>query len=93
MNKADLIHLGNRLVKALEVLSRQFHVKSDQHDILLYEAAIIQGKVCFLEKGVMPASHLIDSSLLGDWGTALAKAQHTLSEEVAQFHQAWMTFN
>ncbi|MDQ8209756.1 hypothetical protein QEH52_19715 [Coraliomargarita sp. SDUM461003] len=67
---SDIIKEGRKLVCLLEKKSEEFHVKSDQHDILGYEAAILNARIDFVEKKKAMPENLRESTLLGSWGAS-----------------------
>lgn len=52
----------------LEGLSKKFHVKSDQHTILLFEATRLRVFIKEAELGRVVPDHLKETALLGKWG-------------------------
>jgi hypothetical protein len=86
MTREQVIELGRDLARESEALSRSFHVKSDQHDILGYEAAVLAARSQYLETGETIQGNLRESVLLGAWGRALASEMPQFAERVAHFH-------
>ncbi|MGI9517451.1 MAG: hypothetical protein ACR2NP_10415 [Pirellulaceae bacterium] len=82
----ELIYQGNTLICELEDQVEQYHVKSDAHDILKWEIAVVRARVMDLEEQSGLPGDLLDSVLLCDWGYTLAKTIPDLARRVGQFH-------
>lgn len=75
------------LAERLEVLSRKYHIKSDDHDILGYEAASIREKLVAKTENRIVRSPLMLSTLLSEWGRSTALQYPEIAEEVRSFHR------
>lgn len=72
---SDIIKEGRSLIRLLEKKSEEFHVKSDQHDILGYEAEILAARLDFIEKNKEIPENLKESTLLSRWGDSYFSAE------------------
>jgi hypothetical protein len=86
-SRNELISSGCSLAGELESLAREYHVKSDNHEILLWEAAIIDAAVEHLRTGAVIFENLQGSALLSAWGEKLAMSIPSVAARVRQFHK------
>lgn len=89
MNTDELAALGIMLAEKLEMLAESFHVKSDAHDFLLWEAAIIKAKLEDLLTQCGVASNLQKSILLSVDHQSL-RVQYFWIERVRFFHTEYI---
>lgn len=75
------------LAERLEVLSRKYHIKSDDHDILRYEAESIREKTLAKAENRTARSHLMISTILSEWGRSTALKESEIAEEARSFHR------
>ena len=86
----ELIFEGNQLISELDALRRDYHVQSDQHDILSWEVDVVRARVRDLQEQCGLPDDLQDSVLLCDWGyRTLAKTIPELTQRVARFHACY----
>ena len=86
MTREQIMGLVRELSRESEALSENFHVKSDQHDILGYEAAVLAARSQHLDTGGGVQENLRESILLGARGGALAGEMPEFAARVASFH-------
>lgn len=89
MLKKDIILQGLKLALELEQLSKQYHVKSDKHEILGYEAHAIRGMAEEISRGDKPSFELLESTLLSDWGSQLSNELPDAFTRVKAFRQEY----
>lgn len=79
---------GDALVRALETRATAYHVKSDAHDILLWEAAVIAARVAHVVSGSPPLATLAGSVIDSSWRHDLHTLEPDLVARVRAFHHA-----
>jgi hypothetical protein len=85
----NLVTVGLQLARELEEESKLYHVKSDDHEVLLWESAIVEERVyAFLEKRELK-ENLRDSVLTGKWGEHTASICPVLTEKVREFYSEY----
>lgn len=89
MNKVDLAETGKILASELDELSRDYHVKSDQHEILIWEADILRAKAQDLIENCGLSENLQASTLISKWGDSLAKKIPVIANKVNSFHKEY----
>ncbi|WP_143704021.1 MULTISPECIES: DUF3105 domain-containing protein [Luteimonas] len=80
---------GEALVRSLESGAAAYHVKSDAHEILLWEAAVVAARVVQLRTGATPSPALATSVIASAWSHDLALREPALLARVAHFHRAF----
>ena len=88
MNADELAEFGLELAEKLKTLAEDFHVKSDAHDFLLWEAAIIKAKSKDLLTRCGVADNLCDSVLLTSDHRSLL-IQDLWIEKIRLFHTGY----
>ncbi len=83
---AELKIIGSRLVSDVQKEASRYHVKSDDHDIYDWEAAILSEHLKAKEEGREPISNLRESALLGEWGMRTQIKNPELLERVRAFY-------
>ncbi|WP_289063962.1 hypothetical protein [uncultured Zobellia sp.] len=87
MNKLVLAEIGKELADELESLSEKFHVKSDHHEILLWEVHIIKVRVKdLIENSGIQNKLLKESVLVSQWGDSLSLIPNEIITKVKDFH-------
>jgi len=84
--RAELAITGMNLAVALEQASHKYHVKSDQHGILLWESAVVRAKSEYLQRGTEILENLRESTLLSSWGKSFQWSEQEILENVRDFH-------
>ena len=87
MNSIKLSEFANILAIEVDRLAGDYHVKSDQHEILKWEADILRAKAKDLSEGCGLGEHLRDSALISKWGCNLANEIPEVATKVKEFHQ------
>jgi hypothetical protein len=85
----SLIDLGSQLARDLEALAKEYHVKSDKHEILLWEASIVDAEVNRMKYGTEIIPNLQSSILFSQWDESLAEAIPEIAARVRVFHAAF----
>lgn len=62
--RQTLVTSGERLAAEASTLASQYHIRSDQHETLEYEASVLKAHVAFLVSGNAIPTHLATSPLL-----------------------------
>lgn len=83
----DFAKRGRELAEELEQLSKNYHVKSDDHEILGYEAACVNARVALVTLGLAIPANLQESPLLGPWGRHLRPTMPAVANKVALFYE------
>ena len=73
MKTDKLIEIALKLAEETEVLSENYHVKSSQHEQLLWESAVLKAKIKNLQTGEPIQENLQESILLGTRGESTRK--------------------
>ena len=89
MNELELAEAGKILATELDDLSKGYHVKSDQHEILIWEADILRAKAQDLIESCGLSENLQDSTLISKWGESLAKKIPLIATKVSSFHKEY----
>ncbi|MNZ91793.1 hypothetical protein D3C78_1107880 [compost metagenome] len=89
MNAREIANIGASLVVELDRLSAQYHVKSDEHDILSWEADIIRAKSKDILENCGLNDNLKESTLLSAWGESLAKKIPNIANKARDFHAGY----
>lgn len=84
---SDFKERGLELAEELRRLSKNYHVKSDEHDILEYEAACVEARVEFASTGTEIPENLLESPLLGQWSSRLRAAMPAVFAQVERFYE------
>ncbi|ACA88156.1 hypothetical protein [Shewanella woodyi] len=87
MNNIELSESGNKLAEEIDRLACDYHIKSDQHEILKWEASILWAKSKDLIEDCGLLETLKDSTLLSKWGSYLVKEIPEVAIKVEEFHQ------
>ena len=92
MQREELSELGVLLAAELDQLATKYHVKSDEHEILVWEADIIRekSKDVLLRFGL--SENLKESTLLSSWGMTLANKIPKITEKVKFFHSQYAVY-
>ncbi|HEY6527055.1 MAG TPA: hypothetical protein VIZ65_00050 [Cellvibrionaceae bacterium] len=77
--------LGDEIVQ----LAAQYHVKSDEHDILPWEADIIRAKSKDLVENCGRIENIKESTLLSAWGSSLAAKIPNVVDRAKYFHASY----
>ena len=86
MNAREIANIGASLAAELDQLSEQYHVKSDEHNILSWEADIIRAKTKDILEGCGLSDNLRESTLLSAWGESLVKEIPDIAKKARNFH-------
>ena len=86
MNDVELIAFGFKLSTELEESSRKYHIKSSQHEILLWESGVIKAKSEFLRSGTPVLKTLQESVLLRSLERGSIWHEGTILHDVKHFH-------
>ena len=78
--------IGTRLANDVQKEASRYHVKSDDHDIYDWEAAILSEHLKAKEEGRDPIPNLRESALLSEWGMRMQVKNPELFERVREFH-------
>jgi hypothetical protein len=89
MGNVELSKIGNILAAELDKLSALYHVKSDQHEILIWEADILRAKAQDLIEKCGLNENLNDSTLISKWGGGLATSIPEIANRVKEFHEQY----
>lgn len=89
MNKVELAEAGKALAIEIDELSKKYHVKSDQHEILIWEADILRAKSQDLLNDSGLSENLQTSTLISSWGEGLAKNIPAVANKVIHFHKEY----
>lgn len=84
---SDFKKRGLDLAEELRRLSKNYHVKSDEHDILEYEAACVEARVEFISTGTAIPENLQESPLLVQWGSRLRAIMPAVFARVESFYE------
>lgn len=84
----QLVMTGLKLVADLETAAENYHVKSDHHEILRWEASIVKAKLQHLQDRAALPENLCESCLLGEWGRRVQDDLPELAERVMNFHRS-----
>ncbi|MEZ8689232.1 hypothetical protein AB6D53_16495 [Vibrio splendidus] len=87
MNNIEFVESGNVLAIELDRLACDYHVKSDQHEILKWEADILRAKSKDLIENCGLTEHLKSSALISKWGCKLANQIPEVATKVKEFHE------
>ncbi|MCP4322305.1 MAG: hypothetical protein GY787_10740 [Alteromonadales bacterium] len=87
MNNIELSEYGNKLAEEIDRLACDYHVKSDQHEILKWEADILRAKSKDLVEGGGLLENLKDSTLISKWGCKLANEIPEVATKAKEYHQ------
>jgi hypothetical protein len=68
MDLESFVKSSERLATDLLAASERYHIRSDQRDILAYEAATVHAHLALIAQGTPVPDHLRASALLGKWG-------------------------
>ncbi|MCZ4324571.1 hypothetical protein [Pseudomonas anguilliseptica] len=89
MSSQEIADTGASLAVEIDQLAAQYHVKSDEYDILSWEADIIRAK----SKGALENCGLVEnlreSTLLSTWGANLAESIPNIANKVRDFHASY----
>ena len=86
MNSREMASFGASLAAELDQLSAQYHIKSDEHNVLSWEADIIRAKTKDALENCGLSDYLRESTLLSAWGESLAKKIPDIANKVRDFH-------
>ncbi|WP_444930277.1 hypothetical protein ACJJIF_21435 [Microbulbifer sp. SSSA002] len=78
MNRVALAETGNALALELDELSGKYHVKSDYHEILAWEADILRAKSQDLVENCGVSENLRVSTLISKWDESLSEKSQLL---------------
>lgn len=81
--------MGYDLALELRFKANEYHIKSDNHVILFYEAATVENEVKDLINGTEVPEHLKKSTLLSLWGRSLAPQIPDIAKQVRAFHDVY----
>lgn len=87
MELSELVSFGERLSRDLHVAAMRYHVKSDQHDILGYEAGTVDLYLAWLLRGEPVPEDFRESTLLGEWGRRYSWDDVELLHRTAEFYR------
>ena len=85
MDRESLVRLGEQLHSDLSQQAKQYHVKSDAHEVLSWEAVGIATLIQALRDQSPLSEAQTESDLLSDWGKQLHFAHPELADRVSQF--------
>jgi len=89
VNSRKIASIGASLAAELDQLSAQYHVKSDEHDILSWEADIIRAKSKDILENCGLSDNLRESTLLSAWGESLANKIPNVANKARDFHASY----
>ncbi|XPF95263.1 hypothetical protein ACM9HF_04415 [Colwellia sp. RE-S-Sl-9] len=92
MDRIELGNVGESLAEELEAHSNKYHVKSDKHEILAWEAVGVRGMAQQLLDLVKCTYELESSALFSSWGESLVFEEFELSEKVKLFRKKYAEF-
>jgi hypothetical protein len=78
---------GEQLARDLEAAAQRYHVKSDDHDILDYEAAGILEAVRSFRENRGSGANSVESTLLGEWGRHTRSKEPELTKRALEFYR------
>ena len=87
MNKSDLLKIGKILAFDLLESSGKYHIKSDDCDILGYEAGTVKMIVESNFNHELIKSQIEKSCLMGKWGTETRKKEIEIVKRVNEFYK------
>ena len=83
----ELKEVGTKLASDVQKEASRYHVKSDDHDIYDWEAAILLEHLKAKDEGREPILNLRDSALLSEWGQRMQAQNPDLSQRVREFYK------
>lgn len=86
VNSIETASSGASLAAELDQLPAQYHVKSDEHDILSWEADIIRAKTKDILENCGLNGNFRESTLLSAWGESLVKEIPGIANKARDFH-------
>lgn len=89
MTSQEIADIGASLATELDQLAAQYHVKSDEYDILSWEADIIRAKSKDALENCGLIENLRESTLLSAWGANLAKRIPNIASRTRDFHASY----
>ncbi len=75
------------LADRLETAAHRYDARSDDHEVLGYEAAIIREKAAAISERRLPRRDLSESTLLSPWGRLTVSKEREIAEAVVRFHR------
>jgi len=91
-SKQELAKSGFQLAIDLEEVADSYHIRSDEHEMLLYEAAIVEAKSHYLKEGT-PVEPNLETSLFAERGGGMIGVRSPkLMQRINTFHQAFKEF-
>lgn len=90
MNTFELAAAGIALASELDILATRYHVKSEDHDILSWEADILRAKSTDAVDDCGLSENLKESVLLSDWGARLASQIPAFAARVRDFDEKYV---
>lgn len=86
MNNLDLSNFGIQLAAQLDEIAKTLHPKSEEFNVLLWEADILRAKARNIVHGDEVLPHLRNSVLLPHCRTGLLSTFPALVEQVRRFY-------
>ncbi|MEM7118891.1 MAG: N-acetyltransferase family protein [Chloroflexota bacterium] len=91
MNSGELAALGNVLAAELLAILPNYHVRSDEHNDVLWESDILKEKANVLLEGGGVGVYLKDSVFTSGGGARVARQHRKLGAQIQAFHEAFAT--
>lgn len=85
----ELVQTGRELAIELDDLAATMHTKSDEHNVLLWEADILRAKADDIERKCGVSPNLRTSVLLPNSGSGVLRTYSKLVDKVRAFHAAY----
>lgn len=89
MSSQEIADTGASLAVEIDQLAARYHVKSDEYDILSWEADIIRAKSKDVLENCGLIENLRESTLLSTWGANLAESIPNIANKVRDFHASY----
>jgi hypothetical protein len=89
VRETPLAQAGRRLATQLETIAKDFHVKSDEFETVLWEADILRAKANNIDQQCAVIPNLRSSVLLSNCSRVLLSEHRELIEEINAFHVAY----
>jgi len=93
MDRKQLSDFGYALALEVDRLSEDYHVKSDQYEILLWEADILRAKSEDLLRNRGLSDNLKKSALFNASGVFFQNSVKPVAEKLKTFHQQYEALN
>ena len=84
----ELTAVGRQLLKEIRRLAGKYHIKSDAHEILSYEAEIMDCLLECLAEGQVVRNAGQESVILSSWGRSLSREEPQIVEAAERFYRS-----